>query len=165
MAELHSVFWWQQLLCYRKSAGQMISWTIIRSDLSGALFLLLVIPKSMVCSCSKFGMKAWPLGYLLWLTLASDNFNISLLAWWKHLSLLDIIQCREKVLEMRMEIRCNLPEGRTVFGCCKCSALVLCSLGLLLVKVGEGVISLWPAAGRGCFHSLKINFRIPRMSQ
>lgn len=59
--------------------------------------------------------------------------------------MLDIAQSREKVLEMRMKMRCNLSEGRTVFGCCKYSALVMCSLGLLLVKVGEGVISLWLA--------------------
>lgn len=48
--------------------------------------------------------------------------------------MLDIALSREKVVEMRMEIRCHLFEGRTVFGCCKYSALVMCSLGLVLIK-------------------------------
>lgn len=55
--------------------------------------------------------------------------------------MLDIALSREKVLEMRMKLRCHLSEGRTVLGCCKYSALVLCCLGLLLVKVSEGVVS------------------------
>lgn len=53
--------------------------------------------------------------------------------------MLDIALIREKVLEMRMKLRCHLSEGRPVLGCCKYSALVLCCL---LVKVSEGVVSL-----------------------
>lgn len=79
-------------------------------------------------------MKLWSFGYLLWLTLASDNFNDVFSDWWKHLAILDIALSREKVLEMRTGMRCQLFEGRTVFGRCKHSALVMCCLGLVLIK-------------------------------
>lgn len=79
-------------------------------------------------------MKPQSFGYPLWLTLASDNVNDIFSAGWKHLAILDIALSREKVLEMRMERRCHLFEGRTVFGCCKYPALVMCYLGRVLIK-------------------------------